>query len=369
MCCCLHSPPQTEARALFKTPAEYFQFYANESIRGGSPLYQKLSLGLADDPELQSITNVRQQGQPAANLIFGAAHYLLLSGVEDKLADYFPSIGGTRAVDDEAYPLFRAFCEKHKPALQEIIAKRVTNTNEVGRSALLAPAFQIISRVTERPLALIEIGSSAGLNLNFDRYGYRYVGEDGTPRLERWLDAEFALECTLKGDLLPELHETPPEVGSRLGLELAPIDITKEEERLWLKALVWPERTDRFARLEGALKIALQHPPTIKGGDATRNLAEALSKVKREQVRCVYHTVMFYQLSREQSDRVHHTLLQASTTGPIFRVSVEGQVKPDRPLETHNPLMIGRYINGKFDLATLGICDPHGTWLEWTAKS
>ena len=357
----------TEPSALFETSADYFRFFANESLRGGSPLYEKLSLGIADDVAVQRLAATRKKGQPAANLMLGAVHYLLLSGVKHDLGDYYPSLGGTRPADDEAFKLFRAFCQSHETDVVDIIAKRVTNTNEVGRSSLLAPAFQIVSSLANAPLALIEIGSSAGLNLNFDRYGYRYVDESGATRLERWSDSGLVLECTLESSDTPQLAESPPPVGSRLGLELQPIDITREDERLWLKALVWPERTDRFARLDGALKIAAVHPPTVKGGDATLNLAEALASVSVNQVRCVYHTVMFYQMSQDQAGRVHNALLSASHAGPIFRVSVEGEVSERNPKETHNPLKILRYHNGQLAGRTLAVCDPHGTSMEWQA--
>ena len=352
---------------MFETLADYYRFFANESLRGGSPLYERLSLGIADDRALQAMAEKRKTGQPPANLILAAVQYLLLSGVEDDLADYYPSVGGTRPVDDKAFELFRAFCQNHEAEIVEIIAKRVTNTNEVGRSALLAPAFQIVSNLANAPLALIEIGSSAGLNLNFDRYGYRYLDEAGAPRLERWLDASFVLQCTLIGAGAPALSSSPPPVGSRLGLELQPIDITREEERRWLKALVWPERQDRFTKLEGALKVAAVHPPKVKGGDATLNLAAALAAVPSDQVRCVYHTVMFYQLSPEQASRVHQIMLAASQTGPVFRVSVEGEVSTVNPKATHNPLKIVRYLNGKLAARTLAVCDPHGLSMEWQA--
>jgi hypothetical protein len=350
---------------IFQTSADYYRFFANESLRGGSPLYQRLSLGIAEDGAVQQLARSRKRGQPPANLIFGAVHYLLLSGVEDELAAYYPSVGGFRPVDDEAYPLFARFCRAHQAELVKIVAAQVTNTNEVGRSALLAPALDMVARLAGAPLGLVEIGSSAGLNLNFDRYGYRYLGANGMPRLERWTDAGLVLQCTLRGPAVPELGATPPAVGSRLGLELQPIDITREEGRLWLTALVWPERLDRLARLDGALAIALAHPPRIRGGDAVLHLADALAAVPRDQVPCVTHTVMVYQLSREQQVAIHEALIASSWRRPVFRVSVEGEVEPPNPVATRNPLKLHRYANGQRSTVVLGECDPHGLWLDW----
>lgn len=350
---------------LFQTSADYYRFFANESRRGGSPLYERLSLGIADDESVQQLARYRRRGQPPANLIFGAVHYLLLRGVEDELAEFYPSLGGARTADDKAYPLFARFCRAHQAKIVEIIAERVTNTNEVGRSALLAPAFDMAARLGRAPLGLIEIGSSAGLNLNFDRYGYRYLDPAGTPRLERWAESSLVLKCTLRGAGAPGLGETPPPVGSRIGLELQPIDVTREEERLWLKALVWPERLDRLARLDGALRIALAHPPRIKGGDAVLHLAKAVAAVPPDQVPCVYHTITLYQLNREQQLAIHQILLASSWRRPVYRISAEGEVEPPNPVATRNPLKLHRYANGQRATVVLGECDPHGLWLEW----
>jgi hypothetical protein len=277
-------------------------------------------------------------------------------------------VGGTRPVDDKAFGLFAAFCHSHQAELADIIAQRATNTNEVGRSALLAPALDIIARMTKAPLGLVEIGSSAGLNLNFDRYGYRYTDEQGTPKLERWADAGLVLSCVLEGPGVPVLGMRPPAVASRVGLELYPTDISDENERRWLKALVWPERTDRLAKLEGALKVAAVHPPQIRGGDAVANLASALAEIPADQTRCVYHTVMSYQLSNEQFRRIDEILLAASRTSPVWRVSVEGEIGLPNPTATFNPLKIRRYLNGALATRTLAVCDPHGLSMEWTLQ-
>lgn len=350
---------------VFETSAHYYRFFANESRRGGSPLYERLSLGIAESPELQRLAAGRKKGQPAANLIFGAVQYLLLGDIDDPLKDYYPSLGGKRAADDGAFDLFAAFCSAHEAELAEIISKRATNTNEVGRSALLLPAFDLLARETGTPLGLVEIGSSAGLNLNFDRYGYRYTDEKGTPRLERWTDAQFVLSCVLEGSAIPPLGQFPPPVGSRVGLELYPTDGRDANEQRWLKALVWPERLDRLAKLDGALKVIVAHPPRIRGGDAVANLASALAEIPSNQTPCVYHTIMGYQLNGDQHTSINNTLFAASMTKPVWRITVEGEVAHSNPTETFNPLKVSRYFNGERRVITLAVCDPHGLSMEW----
>ncbi len=349
----------------FETPADYYRFFANESRRGGSPLYELLSLRIAGDERIQKLAAGRRAGQPPANLIFGAVHYLLLSGIQHELRGYYPTVGGALTPDDRAYDMFVAFCDKYEKDLVKIIAERVTNTNEVGRSALLAPAFEIVSKEAGAPLGLIEIGPSAGLNLNFDRYGYQYADEAGRVRLERGLNASFVLKCTLKGPGVPVLDRFPPPVGSRIGLELSPIDVTQESERRWLKALIWPERADRIARLEGALRVSLVTPPSIIGGDAVLNLAAAVGSIPRGEARVIYHTIMAYQLSGKQMQTIEETLRRASKDRPVWRVTIEGEISGPNPKETFTPLKVHRYMNGEHSARAYGVCDPHGLWFEW----
>ncbi len=284
---------------------------------------------------------------------------------ELRVRGYYPTVGGTLTPDDRAYDVFVAFCDKYEKDLLKIIAERVTNTNEVGRSALLAPAFEIVSKEAGAPLGLIEIGPSAGLNLNFDRYGYQYADEAGRVRLERGLNASFVLKCMLKGPGVPALDRFPPPVGSRIGLELSPIDVTQESERRWLKALIWPERGDRIARLEGALRVSLVTPPSIIGGDAVLNLAAAVGSIPRAEARVIYHTIMAYQLSGKQMQTIEETLRRASKDRPVWRVTIEGEISGPNPKETFTPLKVHRYMNGEHSVRAYGVCDPHGLWFEW----
>lgn len=351
---------------VFETTGHYFRFFANEAIRGGSPLYEDLALGIAKAPALQAMALQRKHGQPPANLIFGAVHYLLLGGADHSLKDYYPSVGGKKPVDEQAFPLFADFCSDYKEQLLEIISQRATNTNEVGRSSLLAPGFDLIARISKKPLGIVEIGCSAGLNLNFDRYGYRYTSEHGAVKLERWTEASLRLSCVLEGPITPVMADCPPAITSRVGLELYPTDIGDENERRWLKALVWPERTDRLANLAAALEVAVASPPPIIGGDAVFNLAAALAEIPAHCSACVYHTVMMYQLSRDQVVEIEKILLEASTDLPVWRLSMESVISdPSNPTATFNPLRLSRYFGGKKKTVALAICDPHGFCMEW----
>ncbi|MDE1937648.1 MAG: DUF2332 domain-containing protein [Alphaproteobacteria bacterium] len=340
-----------------KEPFDYWTFFAEEARRTGAPLYQRLSTGIAGDKALRKFADGVRAGQPSANILFAAVHFLLLRGDKHALRDYYPNLGGTR--DDDPFPVFKDFVETRRAALAPLIATRVTNTNEVGRSALLAPAFRALAQEVGEPLNLIELGPSAGLNLLWDRYGVLYAkgGEYfslGAP------DSELSLECELRGDGLPPLGPAP-KVASRMGLERDPVDLSDPDARDWLKALVWPDQVGRFAKLERALRLHEHVKPEIRAGNALDLLPEALASAPGDQPVCVYHTMVVYQFSAEMREALDAILVMASLRRPVWRISLEGTRSGD------NPLLLYSYRGGNKEKRTLGLCHPHGTWLEWLA--
>ena len=235
-------PPNTEQLS------HRFRLFADE-VRGSSPLYERLSLDIAGDPELLALCAAARPGQPLPNLLFAAVHSLLLGGAAHPLAQYYPTEmreGAVHAkgdadvdagsVDGDPYPLFRAFCLERRGEIEALLATRLVQTNEVRRSACLLPAF--VSAEHELPghgLALVEIGPSAGLNLLWDRYGYEYrqaapaaarsddaaepgavQGASGAAAVHRCGDPSSPVQitCNLRGERVPPLPERLPQVIS-----------------------------------------------------------------------------------------------------------------------------------------------------------
>jgi hypothetical protein len=254
-------PPRTHATVL-SALAQRFERFARRECHV-SPLYERLSLGIAHDPELLDIAARAQPGQPVPNLFLAAVHFLLLRGVQHPLAAFYPSLSAITPPSADPYPSFRAFCLEHRGQLLELISTRLVQTNEVRRCGCLLPAFAMVSSRTQgRPSALVEIGASAGLNLLWDRYGYDY-GEDrryGDPR------SPVQIACMLHGERRPPLPAALPATGMRLGIDLHPIDICDPDAALWLRALVWPDERGGTELLQEALRIANQAPPRLIAG-------------------------------------------------------------------------------------------------------
>ena len=290
-------------------------------------------------------------------MLFGAVQYLLLRGVEHPLAAHYPALSGPESPSGEAFPPFRAFCLEHREAVADLIASRRTQTQVVRRCTCLLPAFGLVHREAGAPLALIDVGASAGLNLNFDRYAYRYL-RDGSEVL-RWgrEAARVELEADLRGP--GTLPAPPPEipVASRDGIDLSPIDLADPDELLWLRALIWPEHVERHAQLVDAAAELKQSPIGLHRGDASRDLSHLLERVPAEVALVVYSTIAMYQVPREGRRRLTEALEARSRERPVWRVALEGVHPPS--------LTLTRYRGGSGETELLARASPHGWWIEW----
>jgi len=337
--------------------AAFEQFARVEAPDLDSPTYAALAAGVAGDGELLALAAGRQRGQPAPNMLFGAVQYLLLQGVEHPLAAHYPVLAGPERPPAEAFPLFRAFCLEHREAIADLIATRRTQTQVVRRCTCLLPAFGLVHREARAPLALIDVGASAGLNLNFDRYSYRYL-RDGSEVL-RWgrEAARVELEADLNGPGTPSAPPREIPVASREGIDLNPIDLADPDELLWLRALIWPEHVERHAQLVDAAAELKDSPIGLHRGDASRDLTHLLERVPEETALVVYSTIAMYQIPSEGRRRITKALEARSRERPVWRVALEGVHPPS--------LTLTRYRSGAGETELLARASPHGWWIEW----
>jgi hypothetical protein len=215
-----------------------------------------------------------------------------------------------------------------------------------------------VAKETGEPLALIELGPSAGLNMIWDKYRVRY-----SRNAERFevgpADAGLTIDCELRGEKLPPLGPSPT-IASRTGLELNPASLSDPYWRDWLKALVWPDQVERFARLETAIAIASRERQDIRAGNALALLPDALAQIPESLPVCVYHSYVVYQFSEAMREALDAILVTAGLRRPIWRLSAEGtHVAGDARLK------IRHYHDGVKTDRELALCHPHGAWLEW----
>lgn len=231
-------------------------------------------------------------------------------------------------------------------------------TNEVRRCANLLPAFELVfQRGGGQPLALIEIGTSAGLNLNWFRYGYRY-GEQiiGNPL------SPVQISCELSGRTQPPLPRTLPRVAHCQGIEVCPLDVTNERDLRWLRSCIWPEERERYHLLDAAVTLAHQHPPQVVQGDACEHLPEILAAIPRNQTLCVWHSFALNQGPEAVREQILQALKEASQYRTIYRIALEAH-----PSDSGLPrLDLFLYRDGDLSRTErLAACDFHGETMEW----
>lgn len=323
-----------------------------------SPLYAHLCREAAEDPAVLDLASAVPEDREAPHLLLAAVHSLLERDSDHRLAEYYPSIATeARAPDEACFPAFREFCLDHADDIRPLLRTRRTQTNAVRRSAVLYPAVATVAEATDGPLALVELGPSAGLNLLFDRYRYDYDGRVvGDP------DSPVTIESHVReGD--PPLPETPPAIRSRVGIDRNPLDVTDDDDRDWLRALIWPEHEERRAALDGALTVAREEPPRLVEGDMVDDLPAVLDEIPDDVPVCVLNTLVLYQVPESVSAALTSLLEAQMTDRPLHWLTGERELSGGESVR----LNWKRPVEGGVRTTHLADYQPHGEWLAWRA--
>jgi hypothetical protein len=343
--------------------------FARQEARGRSPAYAALAESVAGDPALVSYVASLPYAKRQPNLLFAAARYLL--GSPAGPAQLRDLVNGSRA------------------ELTEVMLTHRTQTNEPARCATLLPALAQLPQ----PLALIEVGASAGLTLLVDRYSYDYAGH----RLAGHDPQAPTLRCEPRGPV--PLPAEVPEVVWRAGLDLNPLDVNDPDDVRWLSCLVWPGESDREERLALALASARRDPPAVHRGDLLTDLPALAAQAPAGATLVVYHTsVLIYVapgerwrfftavgdleavwLSNEVPGTVHES---GGGRGARGQEEQSGGGRGARGREEQSGGGRGARGRGEQRIASaargqsaavlvrdgrtaLAHTDPHGTWLHW----
>ena len=334
--------------------SQIFERSANEEFHNSSPLYEHLSLAIAKDPEMLSLAAHCRKGERAPNLFFAAVHLLFLKGTRHPLSLYYKSLSGSCAATDDPYHTFRAFCLEYDEEIRSLISARMVQTNEVSRGACLVPAFVLVSRGSKgRPLYLVEIGASAGLNLLWDRYAYDY----GEMRRCGDMNSPVQIKCAVKGNSIPPLPERFPDVSARVGIDVNPLDVSDREHALWLRALVWPEHSERAELLRRALQVARQNQPTLIRGDGVESLPAVIEAVPKDSVLCIIR--MFTPIAPISRDRLSSLISSYGAKRDVFVVSSKSHGRDE------SELLLRSFVNGIKTEKCVAYFQNHGAWIEW----
>jgi len=307
--------------------ARRFRRFAEVECQRDSPLYFRLGMAVADDAAILEWLAGAPSPQP--NLFFAAARFL--------------------GAPYESYDAFRSFVVERLPDIAALMRTRRTQTNEVGRCATLLPALAALPG----PLALIEVGTSAGLCLLADRYAYEYA-IDG--RRERLGAGPPRLTCEVRGRA--PVPGRIPEVVWRAGLDIAPVDVTDDDAVAWLEACVWPDQPERLDRLRAAVRLARQDPPRVLRGDAIADLPALVEAAPADATLVVFHSAVLSYL--DPGRRTEFAATVRRTRAVWLANEAPGIVMPS-PVPTPPEAC---FLLSRGDEA-LALAHPHGRWLHW----
>jgi hypothetical protein len=315
--------------------AELYRSFASREARGQSDCYEQWAEGLAGDPQLLRLVETLPGLKKQPNLVFAAARYV--------------------GIEPGPFAAFRAGLLDRWPDVRDTVLTRRTQTNEVGRLTSLLPIFAALPQ----PLALLEVGASAGLCLYPDKYSYDYVAARRLDPVEG--PAACLLSCDVTGPA-PIPNELPTVVW-RAGIDLNPLDVTNQDDVGWLDTLVWPGQESRRRRLSAAIEIARTDPPHLVAGDLNEAITDLARQRPADATLVIFHSAVLIYLRPDDRRRFISTL----GTLPCHWISNEGSSLPLIPDESLPPPLhpdTSSFVVRK-DSVALAYAGPHGQYLHW----
>jgi hypothetical protein len=309
--------------------------FARVEAAGSSKTYERLALAVADSPALLDRLDALPPLKRQPNLVLAAARML----------------GAPLAAPHR----FTEFVESNWDEVAAIVRTRATQTNEAARTGMVLPLIAAV----DGPVALIEVGCSAGLCLYPDRYAISY---DRRPPLVA--QSPVTIDVATTGPV--PIPKRLPDVVARIGVDLNPIDLTDPEGRAWLEALIWPEHHHRLRRLRAAASVVATDPPMLLRGDLVDIIDAALALVPTAATPIVFHSAVLYYISPEDRQRFadqlaeHPRVVWITNEAPGVVDGLTTDLEPPAGATRAAYFIIG--LGGH---ATIGIGDTHGSWISW----
>lgn len=355
-------------------------------------LYRAICEGAAKDEGVASLLTSAGPGQARPVLFLAALHDLVLQRPYLPAARWYPSVTGHPVPDGDPWPDVRTTCRDHAEQLRRVIASRTTQTNEVNRAVYLAPSLAAAcADVPEAPVALVEMGCSAGLLLGVDRFCVELTTADG---LLIYGDPASTVRCRGEQRGPSPLGGGPPvPIVERVGLDLRPVTLDDAAGIGWLQACLWPDVAGRIDRFRAAVGLIASDPLDLVAGDmvddlesvarSARAVAAAATAADTSGPTAPAHLVVFSSwaltyVARDRRSEVAAALASLGADGrPVSWLTAEPpgcapDVEPPAELLEavggDTVLGLRRWRHGReLPPTCLGLAHPHGEWLHWTA--
>jgi len=348
-----------DAVMTIKSVEEAIAWQADHAENAGAPCTARIVRALLRVLETDTATGRRMASWHGLTLedamplrVAGGFHALYLAGEEPRLGEIYNGLMTDQSlVDALVVETARIFDHLLLPWLDG-----PPQTNEAGRSAGVMAALMWLSGRLGAKFELNEIGASAGINTMMGRFHFDLGGVQTGPNL-----SAMRIAPEWRGDPPPA---NPVQIVAANGCDLTPIDLTDERQALRLQAYVWPDATERLARMEAAIAMAKRAPPGLVKQDAADFVAERLADEQESGVtRVLFHTVMWQYMPQATRDAISQAMETAGA-----------QATPDKPLawimsetnrETFKQECRVRYWPGEAEEVMLAEAHPHGAWVEW----
>jgi hypothetical protein len=339
---------------------------------------------LRDDAELRAIAATIPPDRLPPLLFSAAAAFLVLGEEPHPLRDAFPRLGEPQPPLNQDFGAdYRDFCLEHRERLRELCGSHRYQMNEVGRCSglipALAPAF-----ADGRDIALVDVGTGAGLALHLDHYRYRFVAsgssvtEFGNPA------ADAVIETRVHGDAEVPVPPGLPSIAARIGIDVEPLDVRNPAVRSWLAACL-PQEIGAITRFHHAVELVLEQPVQAVRGDACEVLPQVLKSIPPGALICLLDTFVAVFFEPPQLDALRALLDRAGAERDLDWISIDplvpmGTSATDCVTGAHVPRavvernrdegvlgVISRvsYRDGERTREVLGLAHPGAAWLEW----
>jgi len=310
-----------------------FRDFARNEARDRSVVYERLAVSVAGSDVLIDLIASLPPGKRQPNLVLAAACWVCGPPNDPKA--------------------FLGVVAERWAEITAVVQDRTTQTNEPARCATLLPLLASLPQ----PLALVEVGASAGLCLLPDRYGYQYDGELLQASLATTLPI---FPCETTGDV--PLPSRLPDIVWRRGLDIDPVALDATDKIAWLEALVWPGEVDRLNRLREAISVARADPPIVVRGDLLTDLERVASEAPSGATLVVFHTAVLAYV-RAQPER-NKFVDQVSALGATWISNEEAAVFPQVTAQLDQEPPRNRFLLA-LDGKPVALTGPHGQSLEW----
>lgn len=322
-----------------------------------APLTAAVCAALAEALDRSSLTGARVldwSGEPTQDALplrlVGGLHALAQAG-DTALA---PVFAGEVRDTAELERTLAAALHRHDATLLHWL-EGPPQTNEAGRSGALMAGLLRIAQRFGPDMEILEIGSSAGMNLLIDRYRYELGNVLVGPS-----DSLLTIRPDWRGP-------PPPAVPIRFvrarGVDVQPIDVCDPEQARRLRGYVWADQPDRLARMDVAVTMLCERPVDLARGDAAEWLEARLAEPQPAGVtRVLMHSVVWQYLGEARQARITAAMEDAGARATPERPLAWVVMEPERAL-LRQEVRVRHWPEGA-PWMLIATAHAHGAWVE-----